>query len=336
MKVIFRIHYNTVWGQKLCVVGTIPQLGNWEPVLAKEMCYVADGEWALELELPDSVEQIEYRYFVRMEDGHVLFEEWERKHSAKFDGRSTCYTFCDSWLNMPEDKVFYASAFTKGLFAHVTGQHYREVNSDKKLVIRVAAPRMEKHQCVAIVGNQPCLGSWDPQKALLLTCDQMPDWHIDLDATQIRYPLEYKFIAWDEQTGKPLYWENGDNRIADLAEHKVGETVCITGEPFRESQAPWRGAGCVIPVFSLRSTKSFGVGDLGDLRLLVDWAKETKQRIIQVLPMNDTTMTHTWVDSYPYSAISIYAIHPLYIDLNGLGALKDPDRASFLLINSEN
>ena len=329
MKVVFRIHYNTVWGQKLCVVGSIPQLGNWESVLAKEMRYVADGEWALELDLPESVDQIAYRYFVRMEDGHILPEEWERTHTVQLDGHSKCYTFCDSWHNMPEDKVFYASAFTKGLFAHVTRQHLRELQSDKKLVIRVAAPRIEKHQCVAIVGNQPCLGNWDPQKALLLTCDQMPNWHIDLDATQIRYPLEYKFIAWDEQTNKPLYWENGDNRIVNLSEHKVGETVVITGEAFRESQAPWRGAGCVIPVFSLRSTKSFGVGDLGDLRLLVDWAKKTKQRIIQVLPMNDTTMTHTWVDSYPYSAISIYAIHPLYIDLNGLGALKNPERAAF-------
>ena len=125
MKVVFRIHYNTVWGQKLCVVGSIPQLGNWESVLAKEMRYVADGEWALELDLPESVDQIAYRYFVRMEDGHILPEEWERTHTVQFDGHSKCYTFCDSWHNMPEDKVFYASAFTKGLFAHVTGQHLR-------------------------------------------------------------------------------------------------------------------------------------------------------------------------------------------------------------------
>ena len=109
------------------------------------------------------MDQIAYRYFVRMEDGHILPEEWERTHTVQFDGHSKCYTFCDSWHKMPEDKVFYASAFTKGLFAHVTGQHLRELQSDKKLVIRVAAPRIEKHQCVAIVGNQPCLGNWDPQ-----------------------------------------------------------------------------------------------------------------------------------------------------------------------------
>ena len=115
MDVRFRIHYNTVWGQKLCVVGSIPQLGNWEPVLAKEMRYVADGEWTLELELPDSVDQIEYRYFVRMEDDHALFEEWERKHTVKFDKRSKIYTFFDVWHTMPANKVFYASAFTKGL-----------------------------------------------------------------------------------------------------------------------------------------------------------------------------------------------------------------------------
>lgn len=40
-------------------------------------------------------------------------------------------------------------------------------------------------------------------------------------------------------------------------------------------------------------------------------------------------MTHTWVDSYPYSAISIYALHPMYVDLSALGTLKDPERAAF-------
>jgi 4-alpha-glucanotransferase len=79
-------------------------------------------------------------------------------------------------------------------------------------------------------------------------------------------------------------------------------------------------------VFALRSEGSFGVGDFGDLKMMVDWCDKTEQRILQVLPINDTIMTHTWQDSYPYNSISIYALHPQYCDLRQLPALKDENR----------
>ena len=62
MKVTFNINFHTVWGQKLCVVGSIPELGSWEPALAKEMSYKGDGNWQLELEVTSPVKDIEYRY----------------------------------------------------------------------------------------------------------------------------------------------------------------------------------------------------------------------------------------------------------------------------------
>lgn len=85
----------------------------------------------------------------------------------------------------------------------------------------------------------------------------------------------------------------------------------------------FRNAGTAVPVFSLRSEGSFGVGDFGDLQMMIDWVAKTGQHILQILPINDTTSTHTWVDSYPYSAISIYALHPMYCDLRQLPALND-------------
>ncbi len=84
-----------------------------------------------------------------------------------------------------------------------------------------------------------------------------------------------------------------------------------------------RIAGTLVPVFSLRSKHSFGVGDFGDLRLMVDWVAQTGQRLLQILPINDTTTTHTWTDSYPYSCISVFALHPQYADLSALPKLKD-------------
>jgi 4-alpha-glucanotransferase len=80
----------------------------------------------------------------------------------------------------------------------------------------------------------------------------------------------------------------------------------------------WRAAGVAVPVFSLRSENSFGVGEFADLKLLADWAEQTKLSMLQILPINDTTATHQWTDSYPYAAISVYALHPQYLSLDNL------------------
>ena len=100
----------------------------------------------------------------------------------------------------------------------------------------------------------------------------------------------------------------------------------IAGCPFpRAHQADmfdrpgFRGAGTAVPVFSLRTEDDFGIGDFRDLRPLVDWAVATGQCIIQLLPVNDTTRRGEWEDSYPYSPISSFALHPLYLRLQDLG-----------------
>ncbi len=327
MKVTFNINFHTVWGQKLCVVGSIPELGSWEPALAKEMSYKGDGNWQLELEVTSPVKDIEYRYFLSVNDKQI-FEEWEKNHQVFFIGQADQYTLYDYWQVRPANLAFYSSAFTKSLFAHPCNTHERVVKSGKRLTIKISVPRVEKNQRVAITGNQDCLGNWHPDKALILSCDTFPVWHIDLDAGEISYPLEYKFLICDDQQ-QPLYWEEDENRVLNLPSQQVGETVIVSGLYFRDNLPLWRCAGSVIPVFSLRSEKSFGVGDLGDLRMLLDWARKTCQRIIQVLPMNDTTTTHTRTDSYPYSTISIYALHPMYISLPDLGELADPEKAAF-------
>ena len=78
------------------------------------------------------------------------------------------------------------------------------------------------------------------------------------------------------------------------------------------------------------------MGDFGDLKLMITWVAQTGQKILQILPINDTTSSGTWVDSYPYSAISIYALHPMYADLRQLPALKDGEAtARFQALQAE-
>ena len=96
----------------------------------------------------------------------------------------------------------------------------------------------------------------------------------------------------------------------------IATIVWVNASAPRFDLPRWRGAGIVLPVFSLRSRTSFGVGDFGDLRKLIDWAHLCGLKAVQILPINDTTRTGTWADSYPYNAISVFALHPIYVNLN--------------------
>ena len=113
------------------------------------------------------------------------------------------------------------------------------------------------------------------------------------------------------------------NRTVDLPEMKAGELVSYELDQAFFALYNRKLAGTQVPVFSLRTCKSAGIGDFGDLKTMIDFVASTGQKVLQLLPINDTTITHTWTDSYPYSCISVFAIHPQYADLHALPELKD-------------
>lgn len=74
-----------------------------------------------------------------------------------------------------------------------------------------------------------------------------------------------------------------------------------------------RRAGMLVPLFSVYSKESAGIGGLGDLMLLVDLCEKTGLSILQLLPMNEVGSTFC-----PYDAVSSFAIEPAYISLDKL------------------
>lgn len=80
-------------------------------------------------------------------------------------------------------------------------------------------------------------------------------------------------------------------------------------------------AGVAVPVFSLKSNDSFGIGEFNDLKYLADWCQKVGLKIIQILPINDTHTDGSWNNSYPYKAISTKALHPIYLNLSKMGTL---------------
>jgi 4-alpha-glucanotransferase len=328
MKIHFHIHFHTVWGQTLYIVGSLPQLGAWNIATAQAMSHTGDGNWALEIDLPDQPVSFEYRYF-SVFNNKQIFEEWPKNHVQRITDFRQNYILVDYWQNRPQNPAFYSSAFIHSWFAHPCDRFERVVNSNRKIRIKVLAPQISRNHSLALAGNQTNLGNWDVSKALIMGCDNFPEWSVELDANVFSYPFEYKFCVIDNDDKSLIRWEKGDNRMLLVPVFKDNETVIFSGLQFRDEISEWKCAGTVVPVFSLRSKKSFGIGDFADLKLFIDWLKRTSQKILQVLPLNDTTQTHTWTDSYPYNAISIYALHPIYLSLGEIGELNNPDRAVF-------
>ncbi len=325
MKISFNIYYPTIWGQTLHLTGSLEELGSWDVRKAANLQYINDGLWSVCIEVPDHTPLIEYKYFLQS-NGITIFEPWDKNHLEVFDTPGSKYTLYDTWMEKPEQMTFYTSAFKEVLFRHDGPSKKKEISAEKNIRLKVFAPRVEKGQNLALTGNQAVLGQWDTTKAIKMSCLNFPEWEVTFDASNLSHPIEYKFIIYNTNN-EDICWETGSNRILNLPLLKENETVVVSGLTFRGDFDHWKCAGTAIPVFSLRSSESFGIGDFNDLKKFTDWVKITGQKMIQILPINDTTMTHTWMDSYPYNAISIYALHPLYLNLQQMGELKDPEAA---------
>jgi 4-alpha-glucanotransferase len=292
---------------------------------AREMRCLRSGEWQLEICLEDGVGDVCYKYILA--DAAGVETEEPFAHRATFDGDYGSYVLRDVWQSEAEELMFYTSAFTENLYAPRRDAPCSAASPRRCMEIRLAAPEVRPGQALAVAGNQPCLGNWRVERAPRLSVDRFPQWEIRIDAGAVVFPLEYKFVVVDGADGRLCYWEDGENRVIPAP---AGEGGCrVSDFPLRAAGRSWKACGTVVPVFSLRSEESFGIGDFGDIRKLIDWAKLTGQHFLQFLPVNDTTCSHTWRDSYPYSAVSVYALHPLYINIPTLGALNDRTRMAF-------
>lgn len=308
------------------VLGSVLELGAGQIHEAKEMEWCGGGNWSLHIEISSEADALDYQYVLVDVNGVCISEPWKRKRRLKLDGGQVAYCLYDSWRLEPNDLYFYTSAFTTCLFAHDRETFHTDFN--RKLTLKVCCPRVEKNQRLAITGNQSCIGFWNPNQSDILYSTDFPEWEVCLNVDDITFPLAYKFFVCDS-TGDVIHWEHGENRVISSVSCEEGMHVIVHDHPYRDSRPEWKGVGTVVPVFSLRSERSFGVGDFHDLKLLIDWAVETHQQVVQVLPMNDTTRTYTQTDSYPYSAISIYALHPIYVSLSDLHPLHDAEKVIY-------
>lgn len=315
MKIKLHIDYHTVWGQNIYVCGSCPELGNWDEKKALKMTCISSSEWILDFETDDT--SIEYRYIV-IENKIVTAQEWGDPHTLLLDASKT-FDVLDSWRGVPSQRYLYTSGFSESFFHHDNASKLKYYK--KTILLKVNCPYIKKNQTMILSGSSKALGEWNIEKAIHLTPANFGEWQVAINASSIKTPDEYKLAIYDYSENKIIHWEKGSNRVLSPITEKE-DTVRVEALDYRHEWMSWKAAGVSIPVFSLRSNDSFGIGEFSDLKKMIDWSTLTGQKIIQILPINDTTITHTWIDSYPYNAISIYALHPIYLGLKSY-PLKD-------------
>ena len=318
MKILFNLEYQTIFGEEL-VLNILKESGKSEQ---HKMATLDGMHWTYELTKPVRT-YIDYYYTLMRGDQEMRHEWLVEPHRLEFAAkRALKYTVYDHWLDIPEDSFLYSSAFTDCVAAR---KRKMSDNAEYGRMVRlkVRAPQLRANERLAIIGGGESLGNWEAKRAINMAEHECNEWVVSLDADTLPRTLEFKFVALDDEIDVTPLWETGMNRTVELPPIEKGDVVVYELQQANFPIYPWKGAGTVVPVFSLRTEGSFGVGDFGDLKLMIDWCDKTRQRALQVLPINDTNITHTWQDSYPYNSISIYALHPQYCDLRQLPKIKD-------------
>ncbi len=318
-KITFQVKYHTNPGQSLYVTGNHALLGNNDVEKAFPLSYLNNEYWSDTLDVPsvqELSEDISYNYIVRNHDGTTTIEWGEDKVIQPLAHKTKEILLVDSWnASWFVENTFYTEPFQEVLLkANFTEV---EVKAPETVthIFKVKAPLLAKGQTLCITGSVAELAEWDTDNAILLSREANDGWYkIELDLTNATFPIAYKYGVFDINTNTFIRYEDGNNRVLFDSASPGKLTTVSDGFailPFNQ----FKGAGVAIPVFSLRSEKSLGVGEFSDLKLLVDWAKQVGLKLIQILPVNDTTATHSYTDSYPYAAISAFALHPLYLHL---------------------
>ncbi len=321
----FSIDYHTQWGEDIRL-----QSGDKEYNM-----HTIDGViWTVEIDMPAKSGIFSYNYAL-YRDGKFVWREWEvsphtifipaepKSKSKNKNANSSTHSFFveDFWRPIPDNLPLYSCAYTD-----VVASHEQKSLSDLSyypmtLQLRIQEPRLSKDQRLGICGNTTQLGNWET--AVPMTMTGLQEWTININTDELFHPLKYKYVILNPN-GEIMSWEEGANRYIDkLIINGNSQTWIKHERPARFSFPNWKCAGVVIPVFSLRTERSYGVGDFGDLKDMISWAASVGMHVVQILPINDTMMSGKWQDSYPYNSISIYAFHPLYADLGALPKLND-------------
>lgn len=321
----FFLRFSTIFGQSLYVSGSHPLLGSDDFTAAVPLQYFNDQLWQGTIEIPDAdftTLDIEYRYILKDKNAAPIVE-WGNDRviePSKLTGKEIVCV--DTWNHAGDTaNAFYTQAFQEVLLKPARQNYKTKAVKNFTHQFKVKSPIVKDDEVICLSGIGKEMGEWKTDAPILLTLEGNW-WTAKVNLGNVSYPIAYKYGLYNISENRFVQFESGINRTLPSINSKGKNTLIhdgFAGLPF----PGWKGAGVAIPVFSLRSGNGFGTGEFADIKLLVDWVKMAGLKLIQLLPINDTTATHTFLDSYPYAAISAFALHPLYLNLEQLAGDKN-------------
>ncbi|XP_014491325.1 4-alpha-glucanotransferase DPE2 [Vigna radiata var. radiata] len=329
VKVSFRIPYFTQWGQSLLVCGSVPVLGAWNVKRGVLLSVVHQGSeliWGGSITVPKGF-QCQYSYYVVDDKKNVLRWEMGKKRELILpEGVQSGQEieFRDLW-QAASDSLPFRSAFKDVIFRQswdlseaTVGDNHINFESEREAVLvqfKISCPNVEKDSSIYVIGSNTKLGQWKAEKGLKLSYFGESVWKAECVMQRSDLPIRYRYGKYDRSGNFSV--ESGSNReVSTNSTRSDVKYIFLSDGMLRET--PWRGAGVAIPMFSVRSESDLGVGEFLDLKLLVDWAVASGFHLVQLLPINDTSVHGMWWDSYPYSSLSVFALHPLYLRVQAL------------------
>lgn len=304
MKTEINIRYVGSPGETLCLVTEEDDI---IPLTLKP-----GHEWAVTLECS---RRFHYHYLVKGSDGTI---EEECSHLLPFDANTDFLQIFDFWRNRSWIDVFCSDPFR--LFLPKHDVEFLSFPGNHEILLSVYAPHISSHGRLALV-DDTVDSFWNVKNAVFFNDSRKPYWECIIKQKQKR--INYKLLVLDAETLEVIAW---DNQVHSLALSTLRHHPVIVASLSFTGQLPkWKGAGVAVPLFSLKTRKDYGVGDLGDIPLLVDWASKTGLKVLQFLPLNDSNATGNWRDSYPYNITSAFALNPIYLCPEKVGILSDKE-----------
>ncbi|XP_061369933.1 4-alpha-glucanotransferase DPE2 [Gastrolobium bilobum] len=330
VKVSFWLPYFTQWGQSLLVCGSVPVLGSWNVKKGVLLTPFHQGNeliWGGSITVPTGF-QCQYNYYVVDDNKNVLRGEMGKKRELVLpEGIQSGQEieFRDLWQT-GSDALPFSSAFRDVIFrrswdlsikATVGDKHINFAPEAQSIIVqfKISCPNIEKATSIYVIGSNTKLGQWKVENGLKLSYFGESVWQAECVMQRSDFPVKYRYCKYGRSGNASI--ENGPNREVSInSSRNEAKYIFLSDGMMRET--PWRGAGVAIPMFSVRSESDLGVGEFLDLKLLVDWAVASGFHLVQLLPINDTSVHRMWWDSYPYSSLSVFALHPLYLRVQAL------------------
>jgi 4-alpha-glucanotransferase len=316
MKISILLNFATSFGEDLYITGTIPALkGENDSPLPME--YTPQG-WKITFKT--EAKNFYYSFLLKKEGEFVRAERSDAHKFGPFEkGFKNVLILEHITWDEKVPRMIKSTVFTKALRPRNIAKSLNLSKFKIPILFQTQTDKVYGYNRIGILGNDRKLGNWSESDIKEMYATEGAHFQTVIDADKVTFPLEYKHVLFNAERESITAWEEGKNLVLNPELSLGTDLIIVNNTQPQFNQPRFKGAGTAIPIFSLRSKKSFGCGEFLDLKLLGDWCAKNGQRIIQTLPINDTSVFGTWKDSYPYSAISVYALHPLYINLEAMG-----------------